>query len=116
VDSIVILYTILCVWACTYMVRYTDGPFDIFWELRRKLNISWYANEDTDGFTEYADEDTGFFGSLVTCWICLSFWFSVVWGIVAVAFFFLPPMFLPVFCFASVTICAGIQRSIHGSL
>ncbi len=49
---------ILCVWRITHLLLAEDGPWDIVIRLRRKAG-------------------TGFWGSLLDCFYCLSLWMAV---------------------------------------
>lgn len=69
----------LSVYAITRMYRYTDGPFDIFLELRKLFGFIY--SEEVDGNQVYIKEiapDDSMFGKLVSCTWCLSFWLSVL--------------------------------------
>jgi len=60
-----ILYLILsvfAVWRLTHMLSKEDGPFDVFYLVRKKAGA-------------------GFFGSLLDCFYCLSIWIALPFGI-----------------------------------
>lgn len=110
IDAILTLIVIaLATFSATYEIRYTDGPFDVFYKLRRKLNIVYDAIDDT----EYADEYTGFFGSLVACWWCLSTWVSAFWTLLALALSKLSLTDAPFIWFAAITLAGLVWKVIE---
>lgn len=52
----------LAVWRLTHLLAKEDGPFDLVWRLRRKAG-------------------TGFFGSLLDCFYCVSVWVALPFGL-----------------------------------
>lgn len=110
IGTILMLIVIaLATFAATYEIRDTDGPFDIFYNLRRKLNIVHDGYEDI----EYADEQTGFWGSLVACWWCLSTWVSAFWTLLALALSKLSLTDAPFVWFASITLAGLVWKVIE---
>ena len=56
------ILSILAVWRIAHLLAKEDGPFDIIFFLRKKAG-------------------TGFFGSLLDCFYCLSVWIALPFGI-----------------------------------
>lgn len=54
--------TILAVWRITHLLAKEDGPFDIIFLIRKKAG-------------------TGFFGSLLDCFYCVSIWVALPFGL-----------------------------------
>ena len=81
----------VCVFTVAYLLRYTDGPFDIFYHFRIWVGV--YADEVSvvDGIevTEEIEDPNpaGFFAKLVTCFWCLSTWMSLAITILYVVLF-----------------------------
>lgn len=68
----------VCVFAIAYLIRYTDGPFDIFYRFRKRIGV--YLEEwDGDVYSgEVEDPDPDkFLAKLVSCFWCLSTWVSL---------------------------------------
>lgn len=71
----------LSVYATAYMLRYTDGPFDIFSRLREWLGVHELpiyedGTEVYIGMGEYVDDR--FVSRLVACFWCLSTWVALI--------------------------------------
>jgi hypothetical protein len=105
----------LATFAVTYELRYTDGPFDAFWNLRRAFGIQVQLDDKQES-EEYADSGTGFFGSLMVCWWCLSTWVSAFWTGIAVVLLGLSILYAPFVWFGAVTISGMIKRYIDGKI
>ena len=54
--------SVLAAWRLTHLLQAEDGPFDIIWYIRKKAG-------------------TGFFGSLLDCFYCVSIWVAVPFAI-----------------------------------
>lgn len=69
----------LAVFSITYMIRRTDGPFDLFVKLREFVGIHHaeeYEDEVYIGVVEVVDNT--FMARLFSCYWCLSLWVSLV--------------------------------------
>ena len=64
----------LCVYAITNIVRWTNGPFNIFVKFREFIGIKVI---DVNGEKQEAVKDA-FFAKLVDCSWCLSFWVAAI--------------------------------------
>ena len=58
VSSQALVLSVLAVWRLTHLLSQEDGPFDFVFRIRKMLG-------------------TGFFGSLLDCFLCLSLWISI---------------------------------------
>ncbi len=56
------LLAVLATWRITHLLSKEDGPFDIFFRVKKQLG-------------------QGFFGSLLDCFYCLSIWISIPFGV-----------------------------------
>lgn len=61
-NAIELVLIILAVWRVTHLLAEEDGPFDIIFLLRKKAG-------------------TGFFGSLLDCFYCVSVWVAFPFGL-----------------------------------
>ena len=113
---LILIEIALATFAVTYLIRYTDGPFDIFWKLRRLVGIEWDYKSGTDEIEEWAGDDTGFFGSLIVCWWCLSTWVSAFWTILAVLLLGLSLAEAPFFWFGAVALAGLLKRYLNGAI
>jgi len=78
----------LFTYAFTYMLKYTDGPFDVFWRIRKSFGTEKLEEYDpvTDEYYFISEEfPDNFFGRLFNCWWCLSTWVSIFGVILYVA-------------------------------
>jgi hypothetical protein len=74
------LYVGLSTFTIVYLVKYTDGPFDIFYRFRKfiKLEIPMYDSSGTSVLSYIEDDDpNGFFALLVKCFWCFSTWVAL---------------------------------------
>ena len=60
-NSLEMILIILAVWRLTHLLSEEDGPFDIIFIIRKKAG-------------------TGFFGSLLDCFYCVSIWIAFPFG------------------------------------
>ena len=60
-NSLEMILIILAVWRLTHLLSEEDGPFDIIFKIRKKAG-------------------TGFFGSLLDCFYCVSIWIAFPFG------------------------------------
>ncbi len=58
-NTLIFILNSLAVWRLTHLSTEEDGPFDIFYKLRK-----WAG--------------TGFFGKLLTCFYCCSIWVAAI--------------------------------------
>lgn len=66
-----------CVLAVTYIIRYTDGPFDIFLKFRSYIGINTIEENG-----EYIEEVSGStLAKLVECPWCLATWIAFVFAL-----------------------------------
>ncbi|MFT3748834.1 MAG: DUF1360 domain-containing protein [Agriterribacter sp.] len=56
------LISVLAAWRLTHLLQAEDGPFDIIYHIRKRAG-------------------TGFFGSLLDCFYCVSIWVAVPFAI-----------------------------------
>lgn len=110
-----LLIVSLATFASTYLMKYTDGPLDMFWKLRRKIGIQIDYAEISTG-DEYIDADAGFLASLVYCWWCFSTWNAAFWTFAAVVLLKLPLAESPFIWFGAITIAGVIKRIIDGKI
>ena len=74
---IVTLFLPIAVFGITYIMRYTDGPFDIFRKLRILLGFKYIMDNGNE--LEIPD-DTKFLCKLYSCVPCLSTWIGMFVG------------------------------------
>lgn len=99
----------LATFAVTYVLKFTDGPWDAFWYFRRWIGIQWQFDGDQE-IEEYLDEDAGFWANLVQCWWCLSTWVALGWTILAVVLLGLSLAEAPFYWFASVALAGLVKK------
>lgn len=76
----VLLIQGLAVFSITFIIRYTDGPFDAFKKLRDVVGIydePMYEGEVYIGVVEVVEGDK-FLAKLLSCYWCVSVWMSLV--------------------------------------
>lgn len=69
----------LAAFGATYIIRYQDGPFHIFYRLRVAAGIEYVPVLDDCGVVvDYIEEipTSGFFAGLLGCHWCLGVWIS----------------------------------------
>ena len=57
-----VILSIFAVWRLTHMLGKEDGPFDVFYLIRKKAGA-------------------GFFGNLLDCFYCISIWIAFPFGL-----------------------------------
>lgn len=70
----------------TFMLRYTDGPFDLFLRFRALTGVTLPVYlEDTDEVMDYMEplEHDTFISKLVSCFWCFTTWISLVVTVLA---------------------------------
>lgn len=70
----------LAVFAIVRLIRYTDGPFDVFLHWRKLMGIQYTEVYEGDGLLVDIVEELpeGFTAKLASCHWCLSTWISLV--------------------------------------
>jgi hypothetical protein len=97
----------IAVFGFTYLVRFMDGPFDIFIKFRELVGIKYvptlssFANPEPD--TEEIPDK--FFAKLVGCFWCFTTWISIFFC-VAFAIVYARGIFDTI---AGIFICVGIS-------
>lgn len=110
---LILIEIALATFAVAYLIRYTDGPFDVLWEFRRKIGMEWGYDEKQE-IVEYAEDGAGFLASLVSCWWCLSTWISAFWTALAVLLLGLSLTEAPFFWFGAITLSGIIKKVLDG--
>ncbi len=99
-----------------YLVRYTDGPLNMFARFRGKLGIRSLSVLDNNGnITDYIEEsDDSFFAKLISCFWCFSTWISFAGTII---YFFIGHYTLlafPFIWFGAVGISGTVHKFVEG--
>jgi hypothetical protein len=79
-----ILYVGLSTFTVVYLVKFTDGPFDIFYRFKKFIGliIPLYDDGETSVVSYIEDDDpSGFVAQVVRCFWCFSTWISFVLSI-----------------------------------
>lgn len=109
------LTLVFAVFGTTFLLHYTDGPFDIFFRFRALLiglDGDREVTEDDDGNEVYIGE--GFFTKMLMCFWCSSVWISLV----VVGSYYLIQGYsvktLPFVLLASVGVSGFLHESVAG--
>jgi len=106
----------------TYLLRYQDGPCDLFRKLRGADGIRYVPVVDySEKVVSYIEEvpNDGFFGKLMGCHWCLGTWVSAVMTVAVVALMGGSMVVMPFYWLASVGITGVLcdwaqQLAAHG--
>lgn len=76
-------YTVLqglAVFGLSWLIRHTDGPFDVFYKVRKLFGIQYIEVYEGGGQLVNIVEEIPekFFAKLVGCFWCLATWFSLL--------------------------------------
>ena len=77
-DLIVISALGFCTYGIAYILRYTDGPFDIFIGWRKIMGIKYTESEDT--YTETIGNSHS--AKLAGCFWCISTWVAAILAVI----------------------------------
>jgi hypothetical protein len=103
-----IVYVGLSTFAIVYLVKYTDGPFDVFARFRRHigLDIPDYSPITEIGAAYYIEDDepTGFFALLVKCFWCFSTWVALSLSLAYILLIGSQWQLFPFLWFSSITV------------
>ena len=99
-----------------YIIKFTDGPFDVFCVFRRliKLEIPLLAANGSvvDWYTD--EEPETFIAKLVACFWCTTVWVSLIFTMIYFAVSVLSPWLLILYWFGSVGLSGFLYEILHG--
>jgi hypothetical protein len=102
----------LSTFGLAYILRYTDGPFNLFVKFRGALGLRRVSVYDENGdIVDYVEEsDDRFFAKLIGCFWCLSTWISLVLSLLIM----IPLLQLPLVWFGALGISGTLHKFVEG--
>jgi hypothetical protein len=85
-----ILITGLATFGMTYLICFTDGPFNIFKRLRMLAGVEYFMMQGEEVWRP----PTKFFAKLLVCHWCTGTWVSIIMSIAYVVIFKINPLML----------------------
>ena len=67
----------LSTFAVVYLLKYTDGPFDIFARWRVYIGLDIHVINDVENYYYEKENTEGFIANLFKCFWCLSTWIAL---------------------------------------
>lgn len=85
-QTLTIILLPVAVFGLTYILRYTNGPFDVFLEWRKFMGLVYIAvTNDSGRISEYLESvPDKFAAKLVNCFWCLSTWVAMILAAIVV--------------------------------